>query len=52
MGGSMLLRESLDFGHGRIEKRKYVIIKNLDFLLDRKSWVSLQAIVMTVSDLK
>lgn len=37
--------QTLDFGHGRIEERKYSIIKNLDFLFDRSSWVNLQAIV-------
>ena len=37
--------QTLDFGHGRIEERKCSIITDLSFILDRDSWISLQAVV-------
>ena len=37
--------ETLDFGHGRIEKRKCSIIKDLGFIFDKESWKNLQSIV-------
>ena len=37
--------QTLDYGHGRIEERKYSVITDLNFLLDKKSWEKLNAIV-------
>jgi predicted transposase YbfD/YdcC len=37
--------QTLDCDHGRIEDRKCSIITDLNFILDRASWTSLQAIV-------
>ena len=37
--------ETLDYGHGRIEKRKCSIIKDLGFVFDKESWKNLHTIV-------
>ena len=36
--------QTLDCGHGRIEERKCSIITDLNFILDRDSWMNLHAI--------
>jgi len=43
------LIETEDFGHGRIENRKYYISNNLDFIRDTDSCVKLQSINKVVS---
>jgi predicted transposase YbfD/YdcC len=37
--------ETLDYGHGRIEKRKCSIIKDLGFIFDKESWENLHTVV-------
>lgn len=37
--------QTLDYGHGRIEERKYSIINDLGFIFERDSWRNLQSIV-------
>jgi predicted transposase YbfD/YdcC len=37
--------QTIDFGHGRIEERKCSIIKDLNYIFDRKSWSNLHTIV-------
>jgi predicted transposase YbfD/YdcC len=37
--------QTTDYGHGRIEERKCIIITDLDFIFDRESWTNLRAIV-------
>lgn len=34
-----------DFGHGRIEERKYELIKDLDFIDTRNQWTNIKSIV-------
>jgi len=36
--------ETFDYGHGRIEERKYSIIKDLNFIHDIESWQNLNSI--------
>lgn len=43
------LIETEDFGHGRIENRKYYISNNLDFIHDTDSWMKLQSIIKGLS---
>ncbi len=43
------LIETEDFGHGRIENRKYYISNNLDFVHDTDSWEELHSIIKVVS---
>lgn len=44
-----VLIETNDFGHGRIENRKYYISNDLDFIYDTKSWEKLGSIIKVVS---
>ena len=37
--------ETLDYGHGRIEKRKCSIINDLGFISDKESWKNLHTVV-------
>jgi len=43
------LIENEDFGHGRIENRKYYISNNLNFIHDTDSWAKLNSIIKVVS---
>lgn len=42
--------EELDYGHGRIEKRKCSVITDLDYLLDKENWANLKSIVKIESE--
>jgi predicted transposase YbfD/YdcC len=42
--------EEIDYGHGRLEKRKCSVINDLDYLLDKENWQNLQSIVKIDSE--
>ena len=42
--------ESVDSNHGRIEKRKIRVIKNIDYLNEKHKWASLKSIIQIESE--
>jgi predicted transposase YbfD/YdcC len=42
--------ETLEKGHGRIEKRKYYIVNDLSFVLDRDNWRNLKSVGMVIQE--
>ena len=42
--------ETIDKGHGRIEKRRYYLLENVEHLVDAQQWVGLQRVGMIESE--